>query len=164
MRGGVILVILGFTAVVAYSAGRQNAPATSVPASVSATPTVLAKSLTLRAAEERSSIVPTPTPTSASTPSAKVDVPDRPTRQDNKRRTEVALTAAAIAAIIVHASRNQYYATGRPCACPDDSMRNGKACGARSAYLRPGGAAPLCYPSDVTATMIEAYRQRLAAR
>jgi hypothetical protein len=26
-------------------------------------------------------------------------------------------------------------------------MRNGRACGGRSAYSRPGGAAPLCYPS-----------------
>lgn len=47
---------------------------------------------------------------------------------------------------------------------PDDSMRNGRACGGRSAYSRPGGAAPLCYPSDVTAAMIGAYRQRTASR
>jgi hypothetical protein len=33
-----------------------------------------------------------------------------------------------------------------------------------AAYLRPGGAAPLCYPTDVTAAMIEAYRQRMASR
>jgi hypothetical protein len=70
----------------------------------------------------------------------------------------------AIAAIIVQASRNEYYATGHPCACPNDRARNGSACGARSAYSRPGGAAPLCYPSDVTAAMIESYRQRQASR
>jgi hypothetical protein len=76
----------------------------------------------------------------------------------------VALTAAAIAAILIKASRDQYHATGRPCACPDDTMRNGRACGGRSAHSRPGGATPLCYPGDVTAEMIDAYRRRPAAR
>jgi hypothetical protein len=90
-------------------------------------------------------------------------MPDKPA-SGTKRKAEVALTAAAIAAIIVQASRDQYHATGRPCACPDDTMRNGGACGGRSAYSRPGGAAPLCYPSDVTAALIESYRQRQAAR
>jgi hypothetical protein len=74
------------------------------------------------------------------------------------------VTAAAIAAIIVQASRAQYQARGKPCACPDDTMRNGRACGSRSAYSRPGGAAPLCYPTDVTAATIESYRQRQASR
>jgi hypothetical protein len=81
-----------------------------------------------------------------------------------KRKVEAALAAAAIAAIIVQASRDQYHAAGRSCACPDDTMRNGKACGGRTAYSRPGGAAPLCYLSDVTATMIGSYRQRQASR
>src|SRR5262249_20880105 len=71
------------------------------------------------------------------------------------RKAETALTAAAIAAIIVQASRDQYHATGHPCACPDDTMRNGRACGGRSAYSRPGGGAPLCYPHDITTAMIE---------
>ena len=38
-------------------------------------------------------------------------------------------------------------------------MRNGRACGGRSAYSRPGGAAPLCYPANVSAEMIEDYRK-----
>ncbi|AXK83840.1 hypothetical protein DW352_03540 [Pseudolabrys taiwanensis] len=71
------------------------------------------------------------------------------------------LTAAAIAALIVQASRQNYYATGRPCACPDDTMRNGRRCGGNSAYSRPGGAQPLCYPTDVTPAMIEAHRARI---
>src|SRR5437870_4261286 len=50
-----------------------------------------------------------------------------------------------IAEIIVRESRAAYYATGRPCACPDDLARNGSRCGGRSAYSRPGGASPLCY-------------------
>lgn len=74
------------------------------------------------------------------------------------------LTAAAVAALIIAASRSAYHATGRPCACPDDRMRNGRACGGRSAYSRPGGAAPLCYAHDVTASMVDEYRKRVASR
>jgi hypothetical protein len=77
----------------------------------------------------------------------------------------VALTDGDIADIMVRESRNQYHATGKPCACPDDSARNGSACGGRSAYSRPGGASPLCYRSDVTAAMMDVYRrQRQASR
>src|SRR5258708_2499658 len=45
---------------------------------------------------------------------------------------------------IIQQSRQEYYATGRPCACPYDLARNGSSCGARSAYSRPGGAEPKC--------------------
>ena len=34
-------------------------------------------------------------------------------------------------------------------------MRNGRRCGKTSAYIRPGGAHPMCYPVDVTADMIK---------
>ena len=44
---------------------------------------------------------------------------------DIKRKVEAGLTSAAIAAIIVKMSRGEYYASGRPCACPDDTARNG---------------------------------------
>jgi hypothetical protein len=69
------------------------------------------------------------------------------------------LTDQQIAAKIVQESRQAYYATGHPCACPDDLARNGSRCGRRSAYSRPGGASPKCYVSDVTAAEIEAYRK-----
>lgn len=45
------------------------------------------------------------------------------------------------------------------CACPYSIMRNGRACGRRSAYSRPGGYAPLCYPADVTQAQVDAYRR-----
>lgn len=45
------------------------------------------------------------------------------------------------------------------CPCPYNTTRNGSSCGGRSAYSRKGGAAPLCYPRDVTAQQVEAYRQ-----
>lgn len=84
-------------------------------------------------------------------------------RPSNENRTAIVLTAAAIAALIVAESRRAYYSTGHPCACPDDRMRNGRACGGRSAYSRPGGAAPLCYPTDVSEVRIKAYRERQLA-
>lgn len=45
-----------------------------------------------------------------------------------------------------------------PCPCPYSTMRNGRSCGGRSAYSRPGGYAPICYPADVTRDQIEAWR------
>jgi hypothetical protein len=53
-----------------------------------------------------------------------------------------------------------YQATGHPCACPYNSARNGSNCGKRSAYSRPGGASPLCYPSDVTDQMVADWKQQ----
>ena len=44
------------------------------------------------------------------------------------------------------------------CPCPYNTDRAGRSCGRRSAYSRPGGHAPLCYPSDVTPAMVGAAR------
>ena len=46
------------------------------------------------------------------------------------------------------------------CPCPYNLARNGSQCGGRSAYSRPGGASPLCYPQDITPKMIDEYRRR----
>jgi hypothetical protein len=46
-----------------------------------------------------------------------------------------------------------------PCPCPYSVMRNGRSCGGRSAYSRPGGAAPICYPADVSQTEVAAWRR-----
>ncbi|HEX8526161.1 hypothetical protein [Allosphingosinicella sp.] len=46
------------------------------------------------------------------------------------------------------------------CPCPYNVDRAGRRCGARSAYSRPGGAAPLCYASDVSAAQLRAARGR----
>ncbi len=70
------------------------------------------------------------------------------------------LSDAQIRSIIVQASRDAYYRTGHPCACPEDSARNGSRCGKRSAYSRPGGAAPYCYPSDVSEAEVARYRAK----
>jgi hypothetical protein len=44
------------------------------------------------------------------------------------------------------------------CPCPYNRASNGSRCGRRSAYSREGGAAPLCYPKDVTQEMVQAWR------
>jgi hypothetical protein len=161
MRGRAVLLLLGITALVAYSVGSQNTPVSrQQPVAVMTSPPVLAKAVAFS-----SPAAQTPAPVPSPTPLAKAESPDKSARTDNTRKAEKAvLTAAAIVAIIIQASRDQYHAGGRPCACPDDTARNGSSCGGRSAYSRPGGAAPLCYPSDVTAAMIESYRQRQASR
>lgn len=46
-----------------------------------------------------------------------------------------------------------------PCACPYNRTRNGSACGGRSAYSRPGGHAPICYPRDVTQAQVDDWRR-----
>jgi hypothetical protein len=69
-----------------------------------------------------------------------------------------ALTDQQIIERFIQESREAYYSTGHPCACPYDHARDGSACGARSAYTRPGGAEPKCYPKDITNADIEAYR------
>jgi hypothetical protein len=151
MRGGAVAVLLGMTAFAAYSLGHQSAPVSNnqPTALISALP-VSAKPVVINVPA-----VQAPAPLPAPSYSAKADLPDKPVQPDSKGKVEAVLTAAAIAAIIVQVSRDQYHQT-RPCACPDDRARNGSACGGRSAYSRPGGAAPLCYPRDVTAAMIDA--------
>jgi hypothetical protein len=46
------------------------------------------------------------------------------------------------------------------CACPYNTDRRGRRCGNRSAYSKPGGYAPICYPQDVTKAMIDAFRRQ----
>ena len=65
---------------------------------------------------------------------------------------------------IVRGSVGAYLATGHPCACPYNSARNGSRCGGRSAYSRPGGASPLCYPSDVSDGMVLDWKRKHGAQ
>lgn len=60
---------------------------------------------------------------------------------------------AAIRTRSAHAEEDLDSSSGGPvrepyvgrCDCPYDLMRNGRACGGRSAYSRPGGRKPVCY-------------------
>lgn len=45
------------------------------------------------------------------------------------------------------------------CPCPYNVARNGSSCGRRSAYSRPGGASPMCYPTDVPQSAVEQYKR-----
>jgi hypothetical protein len=45
-----------------------------------------------------------------------------------------------------------------PCPCPYNRMRNGRACGNVSAYIRPGGYSPICYDHDITADMMRRFK------
>lgn len=76
--------------------------------------------------------------------------------------TKEILTDAAIIALIIAASIAAYKAMGKPCACPEDTMSNGRRCGNNSAWARPGGYRPLCRPTDITPEMILAYRAKNA--
>lgn len=86
---------------------------------------------------------------------APTSVPFAPSASE---RAKEALTDAAVVLLIIAGSIAAYKAMGRPCACPDDLMRNGRRCGGNSAWARSGGYKPLCFPNDVTPAMIQIYR------
>jgi len=67
------------------------------------------------------------------------------------------MTDAQVKKLIIQDSIASYPGN---CPCPYNTTRNGSRCGGRSAYSRPGGRAPLCYPEDVTAKMVADYRDR----
>jgi hypothetical protein len=71
---------------------------------------------------------------------------------------EASLTDAAIAQRLIDDSIAAYSGN---CPCPYNAARNGNRCGKRSAYNRPGGAAPLCFKEDVTKAMVQEYRARM---
>lgn len=65
------------------------------------------------------------------------------------------LPRANVITILMATSQANYSGS---CPCPENRDRAGRRCGARSAYSRPGGRSPLCYPSDVTEAMINQFR------
>ena len=67
------------------------------------------------------------------------------------------LTDAEVKARLVLESQSVYSGN---CPCPYSTMRNGRSCGGRSAYSRPGGATLLCYPADVTDQMVKDWRKK----
>ncbi|MFS2161802.1 hypothetical protein ACCD10_31340 [Pseudomonas sp. Pseusp122] len=71
---------------------------------------------------------------------------------------EASLTDDAIAQRLID---NSIAAYSGNCPCPYNTARNGSRCGKRSAYNRPGGAAPLCFKEDVTKAMVQEYRARM---
>jgi hypothetical protein len=72
-------------------------------------------------------------------------------------QAEAAPSDAAIRQAIIRESIASYPGN---CPCPYNTDRAGRSCGRRSAYSRPGGYAPLCYPSDVSKAEVQAYRHQ----
>src|SRR6266404_5657311 len=92
-------------------------------------------------------IFSTPSPAASAFAVAQAPNPSDVTESEPRGTGQPAdLSSSAIAALIVRESRNAYYATGHPCACPDDLMRNGRRCGGNSAYVRPGVPIPCAPP------------------
>lgn len=46
------------------------------------------------------------------------------------------------------------------CPCPYNRAANGSKCGKRSAWSKPGGYDPICFPEEVTSSMIKQWRQQ----
>jgi hypothetical protein len=65
------------------------------------------------------------------------------------------LSDAQVRSILIEESIAAYPGN---CPCPYSTARNGTRCGRRSAYSREGGAEPLCYPKDVSDSMVKEYR------
>ena len=72
------------------------------------------------------------------------------------QRANARMTDAQVKQAIIRQSIDSYPGN---CPCPYSTMRNGRSCGARSAYNRGGGYAPVCYARDVTAADVAAYRR-----
>ncbi|RRQ52284.1 hypothetical protein D7D48_05315 [Sphingorhabdus wooponensis] len=66
------------------------------------------------------------------------------------------LSDAQIRQQIISASIASYPGS---CACPYNSARNGSSCGRRSAWSRAGGAAPICYPEEISRAQVEAWQR-----
>jgi hypothetical protein len=89
--------------------------------------------------------------------------PQEPTPAEpaNLRSPPTAMSDDAIRRSIIEQSIAGYAGS---CPCPYNVDRGGRRCGGRSAYSRPGGASPICYPSDVPASAVAAYSPPLAIR
>ena len=74
----------------------------------------------------------------------------------DKKKIEKTLSRAAIVALLIKASLDNYRGS---CACPYNTDRAGHRCGKRSAYSKPGGASPLCFAGDVTEAMVAGFSQ-----
>jgi hypothetical protein len=103
MRGGGVIVLLGLTALAAYSLGRQYAPAGKPPIAptVSASQSRFAKPVASASPESSAPTTAAKPATSQQPPTlASTSLPAKPyqnARPDTKRKVEVALTAAAMA-------------------------------------------------------------------
>jgi hypothetical protein len=114
MRGGVVIVLLGLTAFGSYSIGRKDARTANVPSATAIqAPHAVSRQLALTEVPDNPA---SPLSTVLTATPAKSPQQGAPKQSDTERNVEIALTAAAVAAILIKASRDQYHSTGRPCA------------------------------------------------
>jgi hypothetical protein len=95
-------------------------------------------------------------PVAPRAPSPTVIVKPAPTANSATSDTAV-LSDDAIRTAIIQQSLASYSGS---CPCPYSTARGGTKCGGRSAYSRPGGESPLCFPPDVSDELISAYRAK----
>jgi hypothetical protein len=100
---------------------------------------------------------PTPPPATAALPIEEVGASDAehkelpPPEAARDQRPLSRREVDSIKRAMIQASIDDY---DGPCPCPFNTARNGSRCGRRSAYNRPGGESPLCFPSDITEAMV----------
>jgi hypothetical protein len=75
--------------------------------------------------------------------------------KEGKAKKKKKLSDAQVRQILIDESIAAYSGN---CPCPYNRASNGSRCGKRSAYNRAGGEAPLCFAQDVSAEMVQAYR------
>lgn len=137
--GGAVVILLGLTALISYSMGRRDAPSAAPSRAAVALPSYSKPIALVDAPLRVPAVQPQPAPTSSPTPNAKASQPPTNAPQpETKRKVEVALTAEAIAAIIIKASRDRYYATGTSVRLPGRFDAQRSSLRGRSAYSRPG--------------------------
>jgi uncharacterized protein YgiM (DUF1202 family) len=73
------------------------------------------------------------------------------------RKKPAGLSTAKIKQLLIRRSHAYYRGN---CPCPYNITAAGRKCGGRSAWSRPGGQSPLCYPSDVSQSMVAQYKAR----
>jgi hypothetical protein len=137
MKGRAVFVLLGSGTLGAGALGYHGVPVSQGARPATASPSGFAQPVAFsEPAAQLPDIGSALRATSAPASAAKTGLPEEKSApSDAKRKVEAALTAAAVAAIIVQASRTRYHAGGRPCACPDDTMRNGGPVAGRALTL-----------------------------
>ncbi|WP_457588789.1 SH3 domain-containing protein [Ensifer canadensis] len=86
---------------------------------------------------------------------------DTPASAEPSREEPIKVPRISDAVIVQRIIAESISGYSGSCPCPENRDRAGRRCGRRSAYSKPGGAAPICYPADVSRAMIEAFRTRL---
>lgn len=86
---------------------------------------------------------------------------EKPSKKTSKaKEREISVPTIPDSTIIQRIIAESLASYPSSCACPYNRDRGGRRCGKRSAYSKPGGYAPICYPQDVSKAMIDAFRRQ----